>query len=259
MSLDLPLAIRAFEVLLGWSLLLQSAEYLRVQRIDRVGDWRIQRAEVPNAWVRQWLDFTYKPTLYSILLWLRGTLALALMLGHAGLGSAVVLFVMALLILLRWRGAFNGGSDFMTLVGLTGLLLAHVLGLFTDPAEAWRIALWYVTVQSLSSYFVSGWVKLMRPEWRSGQALTVFLDNGVYGPLSAQSIYRWPHVAKLCSWSFILWEGLFPLALLDVRLAALFCAIATVFHFLVFWFFGLNRFFWAWLSTFPAILYCASV
>lgn len=259
MSLDLPLAIRAFEVLLGWSLLLQSAEYLRVQRIDRVGDWRIQRAEVPSAWVRDWLDFTYKPTLYSTLLWLRGALALALMLGHAGLGSAVVLFVMALLILLRWRGAFNGGSDFMTLVGLTGLLLAHVLGLFTDPTKAWHIALWYVTVQSLSSYFVSGWVKLMRPEWRSGQALTVFLDNGVYGPLSAHSIYRWPCVAKLCSWSFILWEGLFPLALLDLRLAALFCAIATVFHFLVFWFFGLNRFFWAWLSTFPAILYCASV
>jgi hypothetical protein len=259
MSLDLPLAIRAFEVLLGWSLLLQSAEYLRVQRIDRVGDWRIQRAEVPSAWLRHWLDFTYKPTLYSTLLWLRGALALALMLGHAGLGSAVVLFVMALLILLRWRGAFNGGSDFMTLVGLTGLLLAHVLGLFTDPTKAWHIALWYVTVQSLSSYFVSGWVKLMRPEWRSGQALTVFLDNGVYGPLSAHSIYRWPRVAKLCSWSFILWEGLFPLALLDLRLAALFCAIATVFHFLVFWFFGLNRFFWAWLSTFPAILYCASV
>jgi hypothetical protein len=66
-------------------------------------------------------------------------------------------------------------------------------------------------------------------------------------------------LAMLCSWSFTLWEGLFPLALLDVRLAAVFCAIATVFHFLVFWFFGLNRFFWAWLSTFPAILYCASV
>jgi len=26
----------------------------------------------------------------------------------------------------------------------------------------------------------------------------------------------------------------------------------------VFWFFGLNRFFWAWLATFPAILGCAS-
>jgi hypothetical protein len=48
-----------------------------------------------------------------------------------------------------------------------------------------------------------------------------------------------------------------PLALLDARLAALFCLIAAFFHYLVFWFFGLNRFFWAWLSTFPAIIWCA--
>ena len=259
MNMDLPLAIRAFEVLLGWSLLLQSAEYLRLRSLDRVGDWHIQRAEVPNAWVRQGLDILYQPTPYACMLWLRAALALVLMLGHAGPGSAVLLFVMALLLLLRWRGAFNGGSDFMTLVGLTGLLLAKVLGLFTDTASAWHAALWYVAVQSLSSYFVSGWVKLMRPEWRSGRALTVFLDNGVYGPLPSNSIYRRPRLAMLCSWGFTLWEGLFPLALLDVRLAVMFCAIAAVFHFLVFWFFGLNRFFWAWLSTFPAILYCASV
>jgi len=258
MTLDLPLAIRAFEVLLGWSLLLQSIEYLRLRQLDRVGDWRIQRAEVPSALVRQVLDRLYRPTLYTCMLWLRGALALALMLGQAGAGSAVLLFIMALLILLRWRGAFNGGSDFMTLVGLSGLLLAHVLGLFTDAANAWRVAFWYVAVHSLSSYFVSGWVKLMRPEWRSGRALTVFLDHAVYGPLPANSIYRQPRLAMLCSWGFIVWEGLFPLALLDVRLAAMFCTVAAVFHFLVFWFFGLNRFFWAWLSTFPAILYCAS-
>jgi hypothetical protein len=53
------------------------------------------------------------------------------------------------------------------------------------------------------------------------------------------------------------WEGCFPLALLDVRLAAVFCAVATVFHGLVFRYFGLNRFFWAWLATFPSILYWA--
>lgn len=258
MSLDLPLAIRAFEILLGWSLLLQSVEYLRLRAYDRVSDWRIQRAEVPSLRLRPWLDFLYQDQPYACMLWLRCALALALMLGHGGPGSAVLLFAMALLLLLRWRGAFNGGSDFMTLVGLTGLLLGHVLSQFTDPRTAWHVALWYVTVQSLSSYFVSGWVKLMRPEWRSGRAMTVFLDNGVYGPLPETSIYRSPRLAMLCSWSFTLWEGFFPLALLDIRLASLFCAIAAVFHFLVFWFFGLNRFFWAWLSTFPAILYCAS-
>ena len=61
MNLDLPLAIRAFEVLLGWSLLLQSAEFLRLRPLDRVGDWHIQRAEVPKAWVRHALDMLYRP------------------------------------------------------------------------------------------------------------------------------------------------------------------------------------------------------
>ena len=102
------------------------------------------------------------------------------------------------------------------------------------------------------------WVKLLRAEWRTGRALPFFLDTGVYGPLPAGSVFRRPRVAQACAWSFTVWEGLFPLALLDVRLAAVFCAVAAGFHLLVFWFFGLNRFFWAWAVTYPAILYAAS-
>ena len=164
---------------------------------------------------------------------------------------------MALLLLLRWRGAFNGGSDFMTLVGLSGLLLAHLVGAIANESLGWQAGFWYISLQTVSSYFVSGWVKLLRAEWRSGQAMTLFLDTGVYGPLAQNSIFRNPQVARLCAWSFTLWEGCFPLALLDVRLALVFCGVASLFHFLVFWFFGLNRFFWAWLSSFPAVVYCA--
>jgi hypothetical protein len=36
-----------------------------------------------------------------------------------------------------------------------------------------------------------------------------------------------------------------------------YCAIALVFHLLVFVFFGLNRFVWAWVVSFPALLYWA--
>jgi hypothetical protein len=258
MSLALATAIRIFELLLGWSLLLQTLEYLKLVRIDRVGDWEIQRQEIPNQPVRWLLDRLFEAHIYKGLLWMRCVLSVVLMAGHAELGVSLTLFALAVLLLLRWRGAFNGGSDFMTLVGLTGLLLAHGLGTFTETAEAWRIAFWYVTLQSLGSYFVSGWIKLMRPEWRSGLALTVFLDQAVHGPLPDKSFFRSPMVARICSWSFILWEGLFPLALWSFHVAAIFCAVAAVFHFLVYWFFGLNRFFWAWLSTFPAILYCAS-
>ncbi len=256
---DLGLAVRAFELLLGVCLALQSIEYLRIPALDRVNDWSILRSEIPSRphAVRAVLDLLLTPRSYAALIVLRLALAIILMWGGLGLAGAVLLFAIALVLLLRWRGAFNGGSDFMTLVGLTGLLIAHTVGAFAGMDFGWRAGLWYVTLQSLTSYFMSGWVKLLHPSWRSGRALPQFLDTGIHGPLSPGSVYRKPWLARAISWSFTVWEGLFPLAVLDVRLAAVLCAVASVFHFLVFRFFGLNRFFWAWLMTYPAILWCA--
>jgi hypothetical protein len=254
--------VRAFEVLLGWNLLQQTLEQWRSQSLDRVSDWSLQRQEMPAhpPGLRALADALFsRPGPYLAMLGLRGLLALALMAGVLPAAGAVALFVIALLLLLRWRGAFNGGSDFMTLVGLTGLLIAHAWGAWAGMAAGWRAGLWYVALHAITSYFVSGWVKFLRPEWRSGEALPMFLDTGVYGPLPPDSVFRRPAVARLASWSFTLWEGCAPLALLDLRIAALFCAVAALFHFLVFWFFGLNRFFWAWLATFPAVMYAAGM
>jgi hypothetical protein len=257
--MTLALAVRAFECLLGWSLLLQTLEYLRIQKMDRIGVWPLLQREIPPrpAWLKSLLSPLLMPAPYSALLVLRGFLAVGLILGQIEGGGALLLFVLALLLLLRWRGAFNGGSDFMTLVALSGLLLAHGVGHFTDNVTGWRAGFWYITLHTISSYFVSGWVKLLRPEWRSGRAMTLFLDTGVYGPLPERSVLRHPILARLGAWSFTVWEGCFPLALLNVRWAWLFCSVAALFHLLVFRFFGLNRFFWAWLSTFPAVIYCA--
>jgi hypothetical protein len=68
----------------------------------------------------------------------------------------------------------------------------------------------------------------------------------------------WKHtVAIVCSWAFILWEIAIPLAFIDPRLMVIYCGIGLMFHFLVFWFFGLNRFFFAWAATYPALLFAA--
>jgi hypothetical protein len=83
------------------------------------------------------------------------------------------------------------------------------------------------------------------------------LDGGVYGPLAGDSLFRKPVIAVCCSWAFIVWECAFPLALLHAPTVVLWCGIAALFHFLVFWHFGLNRFFWAWCASFPAIIHCA--
>lgn len=254
------LVVRWLELLGGFSILLQCLEYARIAGStdpQGVWAWQVQRADIPAspAWVRQVFDTLYRPAIYRAQLLLRGLAAVCLMVEGNQLWLALVLFTGQLLLLVRWRGAFNGGSDFMTLITVTGLLIAQLVGLASDPGTGWSVALAYIGLQTVSSYFVSGWVKLKRPEWRNGQALTVFLNSGLYGPLLTDSVFRRPWVAAGCSWAFILWEGLFPLVLFNPAWIAVFVGVALVFHFLVFWFFGLNRFFWAWAVNLSSIFF----
>ncbi|MEY2621512.1 MAG: hypothetical protein RIT26_1332 [Pseudomonadota bacterium] len=256
-GLSLAQASRVFMFLLGWSLLLQTLEYLAIARLDRVLTWDLQRHEMPAwpAFLRPALTRCFAPRVYLGVLTGRLLCAVMLMAGLHGLWLSLPLMVLAVLLLFRWRGAFNGGSDFMTLVGLTGLLWADGLSPWVGTELAWRAGLWWVSLQLLTSYFMSGWVKLKHRGWRNGTALPMFLDTGVYGPLPANSLLRHPGLTRIVAWAFILWEGLFGLVFLDIRLAWIGCALGALFHFLVFWYFGLNRFFWAWLATYPALIY----
>jgi hypothetical protein len=254
-------AIRATELLFVLSLIIQTLEYLRMGKYtadDGLWSWPLQRADIPNAPVRALLDVLFKPQMHQLHLVLRLLAAAILALQGASLPLVLFLFVGNLLILIRWRGAFNGGSDFFTLVVLTGLLISQVLGAFGHVQLGWQAGFWYIAIQATTSYFMSGAVKLLRPEWRNGSAMTIFLNGAIYGPLSATHPLRNKWIAMLGSWGFIVWEILFPFSLLDPRLAVVFCAVAAFFHFLVFWFFGLNRFFWAWVCSFPAIIWCSA-
>ena len=254
-------AMRATELLFAWSLAIQTLEYLRMGPYtanDAFWSWQLQRADIPSASVRALLDVLFKPHMHQLHLVLRLCAAVTLAVQGASLPLIGFLFVGNLLILIRWRGAFNGGSDFLTLVVLTGLLISQVVGAWGNVQLGWQAGFWYIAIQAITSYFMSGAVKLLRREWRNGSAMTIFLNGAIYGPLSATHPLRNKWLALIGSWSFIVWEILFPLSLLDPRLAVVFCAVAALFHFLVFWFFGLNRFFWAWLCSFPAIIWCSA-
>jgi hypothetical protein len=255
------IAIRATEILFAWSLLIQTLEYLRMGKATRnegLWSWSLQRADIPNAPARAVLDVLFKPRVHQFHLLLRLLGAVVLALQGASLPLIGFLFLGNLLILIRWRGAFNGGSDFMTLVVLTGLLISQVLGALGLVPLGWFAGFWYIAIQSITSYFMSGSVKVLRPEWRNGSAMSIFLNGAIYGPLPVTHVLRNKWLAMLGSWAFMVWEILFPLSLIDPRLAVVFCSVAALFHFLVFWFFGLNRFFWAWLCSFPAIIWCSA-
>jgi hypothetical protein len=259
--MSLEFSITAFARLLALSLVIQTVEAIsltRRQDVRDLWDWTIQRNDLGHAsvLVQKLFAFLFKDQIHFINLILRLCAALSLVIAPHAV-AAIFLFISTVILLIRWRGAFNGGSDFMTLVTVTGLLIGTCASSFVDLITAWSAAFWYVTIHSVSSYFMSGAVKLLNQHWRRGSALTHFLDGGLYGPLKKQSLFKNPLIAKGASWAFILWEISFPSVLFDVDLAIIYCVVAFIFHLLVFRFFGLNRCVWAWVATFPAILYCA--
>jgi len=173
------------------------------------------------------------------------------------------LWLSQILFMIRWKGAVNGGSDIMMLSLLNALMLGQAYALIThlrgSPLDSlgFQISLWFISIQSLTSYFVSGAVKLRDPLWRDGRALTQLLNHAVFGPLSAQSFFQHRGFSTALTWGFVIWECSMPLLLLNPQGAVVACGLAMMFHCLVFWYFGLNRFVWAWLCSFPALIYSA--
>ena len=264
MTLSITDAGQALLWLTAISLVVQSIEALRLQAGSELlapWPWSIQRDDIraSSKPVRSLFDWLYQPGIHRAHLMMHLLAALSLPWVGAAIPVAAGLLASQLLISIRWRGAFNGGSDFMTLSVLAGIAVAALASPWFGESLAWQAGLWLISIQALSSYFLSGMVKLRYAGWRNGRALPALLDGGLYGPLSATSPLRQPAIAAICSWAFILWEAAFPLAMIDPRLTTLWCAIGIVFHLLVWWFFGLNRFFWAWLATFPALIGCATL
>lgn len=146
------------------------------------------------------------------------------------------------------RGNFNGGSDNMTFVVLTGILIAR----FTRQESTGLI---YIALLSTSSYFFAGWVKARKSEWWQGRSLMGFLR------LSPLRLRPWQlklgseKSSYYLSRVVLFFECSFPLALLHPALTWLYLVGGTCFHIVNFRFFGLNRFFWVWLSTYPALLW----
>ena len=219
MSFDL--ALRATELLLALAFIQQSAEHLVGRRDEQ------------------------------ILFGARLALSLLLLGGLWAPAICLALCVNALFVLHRFQGPYNGGSDRMGLLTLICLTLAHLL-----PAGLREYALGYLALQLTLSYFISGWVKVVEAEWRSGRALQdVFLFSAYPVSEDLRALAERPRLLQAGGWAVMLLELLFPLALLaqPALIAAL--ALTALFHLANAVLFGLNRFFWTWLAAYPSIFW----
>ncbi|MGX9357098.1 HTTM domain-containing protein [Roseobacteraceae bacterium S113] len=187
-----------------------------------------------------------------ILFGIRAVLCVALLAGVARDFAVWGLMVTGVAALMRFEGPYNGGSDRMGLLILACLSAAHAA-----PSQDWaELALGYLAVQVTLSYLVSGWVKLVNPEWRRGHALRdVFAFSAYPVSQSLRAMAERPRVLRAASWGVIGFEVLFPLSFLHpLALAGALCITAS-FHLANAMLFGLNRFFWVWLSAYPVLIW----
>ncbi len=113
----------------------------------------------------------------------------------------------------------------------------------------------YLCIQVIFSYVIAGLVKVKNSEWRNGQALPNIAKLLRYQvPKTFQLYLNNRNISLALSWLVIVFEILFFLPLLFPQSALFFLLFGLLFHFANFYFFGLNRFFWTWLATYPLVL-----
>jgi hypothetical protein len=207
------------------------------------------------ALLQQSLEHCVGPPAERGLFAVRALLAVALALGLFPGPVAVLLLGLGALSLRRFDGPYNGGADRMSLLLLFCVAGAH-LAPVTLLAEA---SLAYLAAQLVICYFMAGWVKLVNPDWRSGQALVDVFAFSAY-PVSAQlrALSRRPRLMCAAARAIVGFELIFPLALLDRPALGVACALAAILHTANACLFGLNRFLWIWLAAWPSLWWLQS-
>lgn len=161
------------------------------------------------------------------------------------------------LVCIRFRGSFGGGADTMTVIVLTGLLIASLA-----PGEGWgRLGLVYIAIHLLYSYAKAGFSKLIHREWRDGTALPVFLGRSFYPDVRVfgAALARAPFLSLSLGWALLVFEMSAPAAPFFPAALRFYFLAAVLLHFAIHLVFGLNRFFWIWLCAWPSVFYLSSL
>jgi hypothetical protein len=119
-----------------------------------------------------------------------------------------------------------------------------------------EVAFGYLGVQVILSYFISGQVKITNPEWRNGRALQdVFRFSAYPVAESLRALAHRPRLLWFASWGVMSFEILFPLSLVSSEVLISALCVAAIFHVANACLFGLNRFVWFWIASYPSILW----
>ncbi|HEX6903345.1 MAG TPA: hypothetical protein VF789_26750 [Thermoanaerobaculia bacterium] len=164
--------------------------------------------------------------------------------------------VVATTVLLNVRSPYGmDGSDQMA----TQVFGALFLGFLPGTDFALDAALCYIALQACLSYATAGLVKVISPYWHRGDALFGIFNTRTFGhPAVARFLHGRPGLTRMLSWGVVAAELAFPLSLiLGYPYGLVFLGWGVFFHAANALVMGINSFFWSFVATYPAILYCA--
>lgn len=257
-------ALQWVQRFLGFSIFIQSLEMLQLRKhLSNSGLW---------SWPIVQYDFKYFPSplfvIFNFLLSYPNIIFVVILQLFLSLSLIIYphfililcLFICTLLISLRWRGSFNGGSDSLTLLCLAAVLLCAVFlsALPLANSKPSLAALWFIAIHGSLSYGLAGGVKLKERSWRNGAALRDYLQSSTYSiPASIVAISERSLTCVVASWLIIIFECSFPFLVFFSSYKTEVLIAGVLFHAVNIYLLGLNRFFYAWLATYPALYFCA--
>lgn len=262
-----PEAVRELAQMIGAvSVCLSSAELLAGRKYlaaDGLLSWPVARLRL--RWLAGGLlarmltsVFSYPQVLALVIA--RFVAAVSILLLHPGYLMAAVLtgVVAATSAAMLLRSPFgNDGADQMTLVCFVALSVSYI----GDSQAVLNACLWFIAGQSCLSYFTSGVAKLGAPGWRHGEFVPFIFGTFVYGhSVAARLFQKSRRLSLFASWLVIIPECLFVLIFfIPLPWSMAFLAWGVMFHLLSASLMGLNTFFWSFVGTYPAVLYCSQV
>lgn len=148
----------------------------------------------------------------------------------------------------------NDGSDQMySIISITLLIVFACNDTFI-----YKIGLIFIACQSIIAYLVAGIAKVVSKKWRSGIAVYQIMNTKTYGN---RKIAMFLHKSSkpinyIISWHIILFETLFVFVVfLPFPWSLIFIVWGIGFHLYNAITMGLNNFFWAFISTYPSLLF----
>ena len=256
---DLSFVYTALIRLFSVYLLITSLEYARIIREfsgNGLFSWKILRTGIPPRILPLCPGFLFGPAGVFGMMLARIACSIALFIAPLTPYTVfwvAVIAIIALLLALR-NSIGNDGSDQMAMIVSISLLLSFAAH---DPKIA-SLGLYFMAAQAILAYGIAGLAKLLSRKWRSGLAVFQVMNMETFGN---ERLARWLHgsrpwVSRLLAWHILLFETFFFLVLfLPQPWCYILLAWGLLFHLFNAVVMGLNRFFWVFLATYPAILY----